>query len=48
MLPRPQAQVGILRYLGQGRAFLAEVAERRQILSGVDGVFRPVVVSASH
>jgi pimeloyl-ACP methyl ester carboxylesterase len=48
MLPRPQAQVDILRYLGHGRSFLADVANRRHILSGADGDLRPVVVSASH
>jgi pimeloyl-ACP methyl ester carboxylesterase len=48
MLPRPQAQGDILRYLGQGRAFMDEVKKRRQARAG-DAVFpRPAVVSASH
>ncbi len=47
MLPRPQAQADILRYLGQGRTFLEEVAERRRKLTGAGAVHRPSVVSAT-
>ncbi|HMK62204.1 MAG TPA: alpha/beta fold hydrolase [Acidimicrobiales bacterium] len=36
MLPRPQGQADVLRYLPSGRAFLAEVAERRRHLVGLD------------
>jgi pimeloyl-ACP methyl ester carboxylesterase len=45
MLPRPQAQPDILRYLGQGRAFMDDVAERRQKLAAVDSVRQPGVAS---
>jgi pimeloyl-ACP methyl ester carboxylesterase len=40
MLPRPQAQADILRYLGQGRAFLNEVQARRPpaIVAGADAL----------
>jgi pimeloyl-ACP methyl ester carboxylesterase len=47
MLPRPQAQVDILRYLGQGRDFVDEVMARRQRLSGLTTLRRPSVVSAT-
>ena len=36
MLPRPQGQADVLRYLPSGRAFLAEVGERRRHLLGLD------------
>lgn len=36
MLPRPQAQADILRYLDSGRRFLDDVAERRRRLRGLD------------
>ena len=36
MLPRPQAQSDILRFLPTGRAFLAEVLERRRGLLALD------------
>ncbi len=36
MLPRPQGQVDVLRHLGRGQAFLAEVDERRRRLLGLD------------
>jgi pimeloyl-ACP methyl ester carboxylesterase len=36
MLPRPQAQVDILRYLNQGRAFVEEITSRRQELGGAE------------
>ena len=36
MLPRPQAQVDILRYLTQGRAFMAEITARRRHLGGAE------------
>jgi pimeloyl-ACP methyl ester carboxylesterase len=36
MLPRPQAQAHILRFLPTGRAFLGEVEERRRRLGGID------------
>jgi hypothetical protein len=29
MLPRPQGQVDILRHLARGRAFVADIVERR-------------------
>jgi hypothetical protein len=48
MLPRPQAQADILRYLGQGRAFMEAVTERRRKLAAVDAVRQPPVVSATH
>ncbi len=38
MLPRPQAQVDILRYLNQGRAFVAEITSRRRELGGTQMV----------
>jgi len=47
MLPRPQAQADILRYLGQGRAFMDEVAQRRQKLAGAGDLRVPSVVSAT-
>jgi pimeloyl-ACP methyl ester carboxylesterase len=34
MLPRPQAQADILRYLAQGRQFMDEILARRLLLSG--------------
>lgn len=36
MLPRPQGQVDVLRYLPRGRAFLESVAARRRHLLGLD------------
>ena len=36
MLPRPQGQADILRFLPSGRAFLAEVTTRRRRLLGLD------------
>jgi hypothetical protein len=48
MLPRPQAQADILRYLGQGRAFLDEIKGRRLTLTGAGLAHRPAVVSATH
>jgi pimeloyl-ACP methyl ester carboxylesterase len=48
MLPRPQAQSDILRYLGQGRAFMAEVLDRRRTLLGLDQVRHTAAVSATH
>ncbi len=47
MLPRPQAQTDILRYLGQGRNFMEEVARRRRKLAGTDEVSQPAVLSAT-
>ncbi|MHB8329046.1 MAG: alpha/beta fold hydrolase [Acidimicrobiales bacterium] len=36
MLPRPQSQADVLRYLERGRQFMAQVAERRWRLLGAD------------
>ena len=36
MLPRPQAQADILRHLGRGREFVADVIRRRQLLDDAD------------
>jgi len=36
MLPRPQGQADVLRYLESGRSFLEEVAERRRRLLALD------------
>ena len=47
MLPRPQAQADILRYLGQGRTFIEEVTERRRALGGAGDVHEPSGVSAT-
>jgi pimeloyl-ACP methyl ester carboxylesterase len=38
MLPRPQAQGDVLRYLASGRAFMEELHARRRHLDGLDGV----------
>lgn len=48
MLPRPQAQADILRYLGQGRAFMTEVLDRRRTLLGLDQVRHGAAASATH
>jgi pimeloyl-ACP methyl ester carboxylesterase len=47
MLPRPQAQTDILRYLGQGRAFVEEVLARRQTLTGREHAAEPTLASAT-
>jgi pimeloyl-ACP methyl ester carboxylesterase len=47
MLPRPQAQTDILRYLGQGRTFMEEVTRRRRKLAGTGEVSQPSVLSAT-
>jgi len=39
MLPRPQGQVDVLRYLEQGRSFLEDVHERRSRLLGSDNTW---------
>ncbi len=36
MLPRPQGQTDVLRYLPRGQRFLEQVAERRRLLLGSD------------
>jgi pimeloyl-ACP methyl ester carboxylesterase len=36
MLPRPQGQADVLRYLSKGRAFMDDVAARRRRLLGLD------------
>jgi 3-oxoadipate enol-lactonase len=41
MLPRPQAQTDILRYLGQGRTFMEEILARRRALTGRDMAVEP-------
>jgi len=46
MLPRPQAQIDILRYLKQGRAFVDEITSRRRQLGGVKEGPRPAVLVA--
>jgi pimeloyl-ACP methyl ester carboxylesterase len=46
MLPRPQAQADILRYLGQGRTFMDDVLARRRSLLGLDDGRQVPVVSA--
>jgi pimeloyl-ACP methyl ester carboxylesterase len=46
MLPRPQAQADILRYLGHGRTFMAEVLARRETLLGPGETRNPAVISA--
>jgi pimeloyl-ACP methyl ester carboxylesterase len=48
MLPRPQAQIDILRYLGQGRDFVNEVNERSRTRTGVTPLHRPSTISAIH
>ncbi|HEY7946486.1 MAG TPA: alpha/beta fold hydrolase [Acidimicrobiales bacterium] len=48
MLPRPQAQADILRYLGNGRRFMADVLVRRRHLLGLDAPHRATFLSASH
>jgi pimeloyl-ACP methyl ester carboxylesterase len=50
MLPRPQGQVDILRYLARGREFVADVIDRRGTLleaAGPDSARPPVVGSAA-
>jgi hypothetical protein len=47
MLPRPQAQADILRYLAQGRTFMDEVMDRRRTLAGPDVVGPEAVASAT-
>ncbi|MGH9017231.1 MAG: alpha/beta fold hydrolase [Acidimicrobiales bacterium] len=47
MLPRPQAQADILRYLRQGRSFVDDVTSRHDRLRGTDAL-RAVAVSAGH
>jgi pimeloyl-ACP methyl ester carboxylesterase len=48
MLPRPQAQTDILRYLGQGKTFMNDVTARRRKLSGFVPVLRASTASSRH
>jgi len=48
MLPRPQAQSDILRYLGHGRAFMADMLDRRRALLGGDESPHAAAASATH
>lgn len=46
MLPRPQAQIDILRYLKQGRAFVDEITSRRHQLGGAGEDVRSAALAA--
>jgi pimeloyl-ACP methyl ester carboxylesterase len=48
MLPRPQAQADILRYLPNGRDFMDDVLTRRRKLLGLDASRLTRVFSATH
>jgi hypothetical protein len=48
MLPRPQAQADILRYLSHGRSFMVDVMDRRRALIGLDADIPATAVSATH